>query len=54
VSRFRQLLGRADGLLGRLRDQLTPGQRWTLALGLLLTLAILLFGLPDHVVVSGG
>src|SRR5207237_1012860 len=34
-----------------LRDQLTPGQRWTAALALTLVILIFGFGLPDRVVV---
>ena len=52
MIRLRAIAQRVDGALTGLRNQLTPGQRWTLTLGLLLTLAILLFGLPDHVVVT--
>ena len=36
----------ADGWLLRLRDQLTPGQRWTAALAVGLAIAVLLWGLP--------
>lgn len=38
------------GLLA-LRNEMTPGQRWTAVLAMSLTVLVLLFGLPRHVVV---
>jgi len=37
-----------------LRDQLTPGQRWTAALAVGLVVLVFSVGLPDHVVVRSG
>ncbi|MHB8671512.1 MAG: hypothetical protein ACYDAD_13315 [Acidimicrobiales bacterium] len=45
---MRALVSRAGAALLQLRDLLTPGQRWTAALLLGLTLAVLLFGLPTQ------
>ena len=45
-ERVRAWSGTADGWLLLLRDQLTPGQRWTAALAVGLAIAVLLWGLP--------
>ena len=45
-ARVRAWSRTADGWLLRLRDQLTPGQRWTAALAVGLAIAVLLWGLP--------
>ena len=42
------LVSRASESLLQLRERLTPGQRWTAALLLALTVAVLVFGLPTH------
>lgn len=52
-SRVTGAIDAVDGWLDRLRLQLTPGQRWTSALGFALALALLLFGLPTHLRVIG-
>jgi hypothetical protein len=46
TSRVRGALERADAALMRVRDSMTPGQRWTAALAMGLALAIVLFGAP--------
>lgn len=43
----------ADGWLAGLREQLTPGQRWTSALGLGVALVLVLFGSPPATTVDG-
>ena len=45
-ERVRAARRAADGWLLRVRDQLTPGQRWTAALAVGLAIAVLLWGLP--------
>jgi hypothetical protein len=42
-----------DGLLA-LRNGMTPGQRWTAALAMALTVLVLVYGLPRHVIVVPG
>jgi len=43
-----------DGAMLALRNQMTPGQRWTAALAMTLSVLVLLFGLPRHVIVLPG
>lgn len=43
---------RMDALLGAAADQMTPGQRWTAALGLGLAATLLLFGLPPRAITT--
>jgi len=43
-----------DGGLLALREGMTPGQRWTAALAMSVTVLVLLFGLPRHVIVVPG
>ena len=54
LSPVTAVVGAADARLDALRRQLTPGQRWTSALGLGVALTLLLFGLPAHVRSVGG
>ena len=42
-----------DGLLA-LRAGMTPGQRWTATLAMALTVLVLVYGLPRHVIVVPG
>jgi len=46
VARVRQWLAAADRRLIALRDALTPGQRWTAAITMALTVLVLYAGLP--------
>jgi hypothetical protein len=46
VARVRAWLAAADRGLMALRDTLTPGQRWTAALVMTLTVLVLYAGLP--------
>jgi phytoene/squalene synthetase len=46
VARVRRWLAAADRGLMTLRDTLTPGQRWTAALVMALTVLVLYAGLP--------
>jgi hypothetical protein len=53
-DRMRGGLQTVDEFIGRAREAMTPGERWTAALALLLVTAFVLFGLPaDRVVVPG-
>lgn len=52
LSTLHTSVDRVDRWLDDLRHQLTPGQRWTSALGMALALTLVLFGLPTHVRVS--
>lgn len=54
LHRGRALVGRGDEALLSLREQLTPGQRWTSALALGLVVVMLVYGAPRHVVVLPG
>src|SRR4051794_20755125 len=48
---WRTLVGavtRADGALLRVRNSMTPGQRWTGALAMMLVIVVLAFGLPSR------
>lgn len=45
---------RADELLLRMRDSMTPGQRWTSALALVLVILVIQFGAPTRTLVSRG
>ena len=54
MNRLRAALAGVDGRLLALRDQMTPGQRWTAALALGVVLSVLMWGLPtEHTNVSG-
>src|SRR5688572_23658634 len=54
VNRLRAALAGVNGRLLGLRDQLSPGQRWTAALALGVALSVLMWGLPtEHTNVSG-
>ena len=46
VARVRGWLAAADRGLMTLRDALTPGQRWTAAIAMALTVLVLYSGLP--------
>jgi len=46
VARVRRWLAAADRGLIALRDALTPGQRWTAAIAMALTVLVLYAGLP--------
>jgi len=43
-----------DAFFLTLREAMTPGQRWTAALAMTLTILVVLFGLPRHVIVVPG
>jgi hypothetical protein len=53
VARVRSLAGAADRGLLALRDEMTPGQRWTAALAMGLAVLVLAYGVPHPLVVSG-
>ena len=52
VGRLSAIPRAVDGALVALRDRLTPGQRWTAALAMVLVILILLFGMPTQVVIE--
>jgi hypothetical protein len=54
IERVRAVQARLEDGLAAMRSQLTPGQRWTSALGISLVLLLLLFGLPTKVTVVPG
>ena len=54
MTSVRRAFAPVDAALLRLRDSLTPGQRWTAAGTLALALALVGFGSPEHLVFQDG
>ena len=54
AARLRDIVERADRSLLALRDMLTPGQRWTGFILVVLALAVILVGAPDRTVLRRG
>ena len=52
VGRLTAIPRAVDGALLALRDRLTPGQRWTAALSIVLVILVLVFGMPTRVVIQ--
>jgi hypothetical protein len=46
MSRLRAAVGGVEARLLAIRSSMTPGQRWTAGLALLLSCAVILFGQP--------